>query len=123
MTGAEAAAFSREWAAAWSRKDMEAVLAHFREDACFTSPKALATVGVATVEGKAALRTYWTMRALQVESIHFAVDRAVWDEARQELVVVYDATINGQSTRACEFLRFDERGLVTRGEAMYGVAL
>ena len=123
MTGAEADTFAREWAAAWGRKDVEAVLAHFREDAHFTSPKALATVGVSTVEGKSALRTYWTMRALQIESIHFAVDRALWDEAARELVVIYTATVSGQSTRACEFLRFDERGLVTHGEAMYGAAL
>jgi len=123
MTHDEATGFARRWTAAWSTKDVEAVLEHFAEDARFTSPKAALTVGSATVEGKDALRAYWTAAVARIETMHFTFDRAVWDPARRELVVVYDSEINGQKNRACEFMRFDDTGHVLEGEAMYGALL
>ena len=33
-----AAEFAARWAAAWNRRDVEAVLAHFHDDVVFTSP-------------------------------------------------------------------------------------
>ena len=39
----------------------EAVLEHFDDDVIFSSPKALAAVGMPTVRGKGALRDYWMM--------------------------------------------------------------
>lgn len=53
--------FSREWFAAWNAHDIEAVLAHFHQDAVFTSlygaEIAPHTGGV--FRGKQAIRTYW----------------------------------------------------------------
>ena len=56
MTTENAATFAAEWAEAWNRRDIEHVLAHFHEDVEFTSPTALAVMGVMTVRGKTALR-------------------------------------------------------------------
>ncbi len=123
MTHDEAISFARRWTAMWSAKDVEAVLGHFAEGVRFTSPRAALTVGSATVAGKDALRAYWAAAAARIESIHFTFDRAVWDPARRELVVVYDAEISGQQNRACEFMRFDDTGHVVEGEAMYGALL
>ena len=59
MTGEHARAFADDWAAAWNELAVERVLAHFEENVSFTSPTALAVVGVPTVRGKQALREYW----------------------------------------------------------------
>ena len=44
----------------------------------------------------------------------------MWDSERSELAIVYDAEINGQKSRACEFLRLGGDGRAEEGEAMYG---
>src|SRR5688572_3382213 len=121
MTAAAVDSFAAEWIAAWSRNDIEAVLSHFAEDVRFTSPKALARTGKATVQGRQELAAYWEMaRTFQIT---FTLDRALWDAARKELTIVYTADINGQRNRACEFMRFNDAGLVAEGEAMYGATL
>ena len=53
--------FAEEWAAAWNRRDVEAVLTHFHDDVVFTSPVAAEIVpeSAGVVHGKAALREYW----------------------------------------------------------------
>ena len=59
----------------------------------------------------------------RIETIHFTLDHTAWDPERLELLIVYDAEINGQRNRACELMRFDDTGRVVEGEAMYGAAL
>jgi ketosteroid isomerase-like protein len=54
VTNDEARAFADDWAAAWNELAVERVLSHFDENASFTSPTALAVMGVATVCGKQA---------------------------------------------------------------------
>ena len=51
MTRDDACRFADDWIDAWNAFDVERVLGHFAEDAVFTSPKALETVGSATVRG------------------------------------------------------------------------
>jgi ketosteroid isomerase-like protein len=122
MTHERAQAFARRWAEEWNRKDVEAVLAHFADDVVFTSARAAATVGMATVHGKDALRAYWLAGIQRLERIAFSVDRAIWDPAGSELAIVYSATLNGQTNRAVELLRLNAAGLADRGEAFYGAA-
>jgi hypothetical protein len=72
---ADAVEFSREWAAAWNRRDIEAVLSHFADDAVFTSPVAQ-RVGFApdgVVRGKDALRAYWRVALENNPNLHFRV--------------------------------------------------
>jgi ketosteroid isomerase-like protein len=122
-TAAAAAEFAAEWAAAWNRRDLEAVLAHFHDDVVFTSPTALAVVGTATVRGKQALRDYWTIAMGRITALRFTVDRALWDSQARELAIVYVADIEGKSRRVSENLVFDEAGLVVAAEVFHGVPL
>lgn len=120
MTLEQIAQFAEEWVDAWSRKDVEAVLAHFDDEVQFTSPRAAATVGTATVAGKADLRAYWLAALARIDTIRFSLDHIVWDAQRQELVIVYTNEINGARTRACEFMRFGPHGRIVEAEAMHG---
>ena len=120
MTRDQALLLAQGWIEAWNRKDVEAVLAHFDEAVCFTSPRAAAIVGSATVRGKGALRDYWNAAVAPIRTLRFALDHTVWDEERQELVIVYYGEIDGRGFRACELMRFGPAGLAVEGEAMYG---
>jgi len=122
MTRESAESFAASWAEAWNRRDLEAVLSHFRPDVLFTSPTALAVVGSPTVRGKEALRAYWTAALARVGSLRFTVDRVAWDPASRELAIVYLSAIDGVRRSVSENLRFDEAGLVTAAEVFHGVA-
>src|SRR5262245_8298355 len=121
MTRHEALEYARRWCDAWNRRDIEAVLVHFEEDVTFTSPTALATVGVATVVGKAALRSYWQTALRALESLRFTLERIVWDEDSHELVIIYAREANGKKTRVAECLQFSAWDRVRRGEVFHGV--
>lgn len=122
MTRQEAIAFAARWAEAWNARDTERVLAHFHDDVVFTSPTALAVVGVPTVHGKRELSEYWTRTLERCRSLVFEVDRAVWDPELHELAIVYTSRVDGNQRRASENLRFDEAGLVIAAEVFHGVA-
>jgi len=121
MNRDEAVAFAEHWAAAWNARDVERVLAHFREDCTFTSPTALAVVGAATVHGKAALRAYWLKALERIESLHFAIDRVVWDATAREIAIIYVSRINGRHKRISENLLLGADGLVASAEVFHGV--
>lgn len=114
-------AFAARWAAAWNRRDVEAVLAHFRDDIVFTSPTALAVAGAATIHGKQALRDYWNAALAGIGTLHFTVDHVLWDPSRRELAIVYDSRIDGRDRRVSENMTFDEGGLVAAAEVFHGV--
>src|SRR5215211_5301000 len=116
----QAEAFARQWVEAWNALDVEAVLAHFAGDVRFTSPRAAARVGTATVGGKEALRAYWHASLAVITMLHFVLDHIVWDAERGAIAIVYTATINEQRNRACEIMRFNDDGLAVYGEALYG---
>ena len=71
------ARFAAEWAAAWNRHDVEGVLAHFHDDAVFSSPFAAQvlpeTGGV--LRGKEAIRRYWNAGIARIPDLHFTVDK------------------------------------------------
>ncbi len=116
-------AFATEWAAAWNRRDLEAVLGLFSDDAVFVSPKAEALVGAAEVVGKDALRTYWTAALARRPTLHFAIEAAHLDRAANVLTIEYISnTIDGANVRAGEILTFDSHGKVRRGVAYYGAS-
>jgi len=122
MTNDDASAYAAEWAEAWNNRDIEQVLGHFHEDVEFTSPTALAVMGVPTVRGKAALREYWTKALSQITSLRFTLDRVVWDGAHRELAIIYTAEINGKARRVSENLRFNDARQVVAAEVFHGIA-
>lgn len=121
MTHAEARAFAEQWIANWNRKDVEAVLAYFSDDAVFTSPRAQTIIGSSRLEGKARLREYWTRALARIQTLHFQLDYVISEGDR--LSIVYTSEIDGKRLRATELLVFAPDGLIREGEAMYGVTL
>jgi hypothetical protein len=122
MTHEEALVFAAEWTAAWNDLAIERVLAHFDENVSFTSPTALAVVGVGTVLGKQALREYWNKAIAQVGSLRFVVDRILWDPGTRELAIIYISEIDTRRRRVSENLIFGPNGLVVRAEVFHGVS-
>ena len=112
--------FARDWVAAWSRRDVDAVLAHYDDRAVFTSPKAQTIVGTARLADKAALESYWRAALERIPRITFELQRALWDDATRTLIVLYLADLAGNRSHGCEVMRFSERDLVIEGEAFYG---
>jgi ketosteroid isomerase-like protein len=122
-TRTDAEKFAAEWAEAWNRRDVESVLAHFRDDVIFASPTALAVTGSPVVHGKDALRAYWTAALALTGSIRFSVLRVLWDAASRELAIIYLAEIDGRSGTVSENLIFDVDGLVATAEVFHGVPM
>jgi ketosteroid isomerase-like protein len=122
MTSDDARAFAAQWAGAWNSRDIEQVLAHFHDEVEFTSPTALALMGIPTVRGKGSLREYWTKALARIASLRFTVDRVVWDPDSRELAIIYTSETDGKTRRASENLRFDATGQVVMAEVFHGVA-
>jgi len=116
---ASAEAFARDWIAAWNRRDVDAVVAHYAADGRFTSPRAQERMRTATVSGRDMLKAYW-QGARKLPKLAFTLDRTLWDEARRELTVIYTADFGERKIRAMETMAFGADGLIREGEAMYG---
>jgi steroid delta-isomerase len=116
-------AFAESWIAAWNRRDIEAVLAHYSEDVQFVSPVARNLIGRSILQNKKELEEYWHTALARISSLEFKLDHAAWDETRRELNVVYEANLNGERKRACEIMQFDTSGRQIRGEALYGAII
>jgi ketosteroid isomerase-like protein len=108
-------AFGDAWVRAWNAHDVEAVLAHFRDDVVFTSPVAVRllpeTAGV--VRGKAAVRTYWTAALKLLPDLHFDLIGVYQGESL--LVINYR---NERGHLVNEVLMFDG-DLVREGHGTY----
>ncbi len=123
MNRIEANEFAADWISAWNRKDVNAVLEHYVDDARFISPKAAIFAGGPFVEGKKALSQYWQLAAEKIEKIEFTLDHIAWDGDSRELIIFYEANLNGVRNRACETMKFDSSGKQISGEAMYGASI
>lgn len=115
--------FAERWVAAWNRRDVDAVLAHFADHAQFVSPVASSFAGRPVLRNKHELEEYWRAALARITTLEFKLDHATWDERCRELLVVYEANLNGERKRACEIMQFDASGQQIRGEALYGAAI
>ena len=115
VSAPEAAGFADEWCAAWNRRDVEAVLAHFHDDVVFTSPYAAEFVpgSAGVVRGKAALREYWCAALAAVPDLHFDVIDVY--RGVSVLVINYRNQKGGLVNEVLEF----EGDLVRRGHGTY----
>jgi hypothetical protein len=84
MTHESMMMFAETWIAAWNRRDIDAVLAHFAEEAQFVSPVALDFVGRPVLRNKKELEDYWR-RALDRISV-LELNRTFYDLCRAEEV-------------------------------------
>jgi steroid delta-isomerase len=121
VTREEALRWAEQWVADWNARDLAAVLGHFEDGIEFTSPRALAVVGVGTVRGKDPLRAYWTQALAAIASLRFNLRRIAFDPATSELAIFYDRDVDGRLDRAAEVLRFGSSGRVVRAEVYHGL--
>jgi len=110
-----------EWIEAWNRRDAEAVLAGFAEDAVFRSPMAARIAGTDQLEGKMEMRAYWQAALDRIRHLHFRLISMVCDETAQAMVIHYEAELDASVMRACEIFQFGPAGKAA-GEALYGHA-
>jgi hypothetical protein len=120
QTHADADARGAAWANAWNTRDIDAVLAHFDENVTFRSSIAADLMGHGTINGKSELRAYWVKALAGISSLHFTVERVLWDAELRELAVMYVAGLGDKRRHACERMRLDERGVVVEADALYG---
>src|SRR5258707_3435442 len=121
MMGEDGETFARRWADAWNARAIERVLEHFHQNVVFTSPTALALVGSPTVGGKEALRAYWAAALGRIGSLHFTVDRVLWDPVRRELAIIYTSEIDDNTKRVSENLTFDDSSQDVAAQVVYWV--
>ena len=118
MNSVNAIEFTCEWEAAWNRRDVEAVLKHFHEDVVFTSPVAkhigFAEDGI--VNGKDALRRYWTQALAQNPDIRFQVTKVY--QGTNTLIIAFK---NQQGIDRVEVLTF-RQGLVIEGHGAFAAS-
>ncbi len=110
----DAQAFAKDWEAGWNSHDLDRILAHYSEDILFRSRKAAALVGSPVVEGRAALRAYWTEALRLQPDLRFSV-RDVFAGADM-VVITYE---NHRGVLAAETLEFGAGGLVHRASACH----
>lgn len=107
--------FSREWEAAWNRRDVEAVLKHFDDGVIFTSPVAQ-QIGFApdgVVKGKHELRRYWTLALAKNPDLHFQITRVY--QGTNTLIIAYK---NQKGADRVEVLTF-RNGLIVEGHGAF----
>lgn len=110
----EADAFAAEWVAAWNAHDLERILSHYAEDVVFHSPVAAQVTGKGRVEGKAALRAYWSTAFQRNRDLHFTLTRVY--VGANALTLAYD---NHRGQHVAETVVFNARGEVTVSVASY----
>lgn len=116
MSSAAAGPFVAAWCASWCKVDIDAVVAHFADDAQMRSPLALELTGSPVVTGAENIRAYWRRAYGHIESADLKILSWSWDETISRLTVWW--RLGG--TRASEFMDFDDAGRVVRSEAFYG---
>ena len=115
MSAPDPVGFAAEWCAAWNRRDVDAVLAHFHDDVVFTSPVAAELVpgSSGVVRGKAALREYWCTALKAVPNLHFDIVGVY--AGLSTLVINYRNQKGGLVNEVLEF----DGALVRRGHGTY----
>ncbi|BBO02981.1 MULTISPECIES: nuclear transport factor 2 family protein [Bradyrhizobium] len=116
MNRAAAERFVAAWCASWCKVDIDAVVAHFAENAQMRSPLALTLTGSPVVAGIENIRAYWRKAYGHIESADLRILSWSWDNAIARLTVWWQLG----DTRASEFMDFDATGRVVRSEAFYG---
>ncbi|PAY07111.1 hypothetical protein CK489_14970 [Bradyrhizobium sp. UFLA03-84] len=108
--------FVEAWCANWCKVDIDAVVAHFAEDAEMRSPLALKLTDAPVVAGVENIRAYWRKAYGSIGSADLKILNWSWDETIARLTVWWQLG----DTRASEFMDFDAAGRVVRSEAFYG---
>jgi len=107
--------FAADWIAAWNRHDLDAILAHYRDDFVMSSPRIaiVASEPSGTLRGKAAIGAYWEKALALAPDLHFELlDVLVGADS----IVLHYRGVRGL---AAEVFFFDAAGKVIRAAAHY----
>lgn len=116
MDRASIGRFVETWCANWCKVDIDAVVAHFAENAEMRSPLAVKLTGSPVVAGAENIRAYWRKAYGHIASADLKILNWSWDDTISRLTVWWQL---GEA-RASEFMDFDSTGRVVRSEAFYG---
>lgn len=106
--------FAKRWEDDWNSHDLNRILSHYRDDVVFRSQKAIPLVGVGEINGKEALKKYWSAALQKQPELKFAVQDVY--EGHNMLVISY---VNHRGILAAETLYFDDEGLVYQAAACH----
>lgn len=108
--------FASDWLSAWNDRDIDRILSHYAEDVVFHSPRIAVAMGngADTVEGKPALRAYWTKALDMARQLFFTLDDVL--VGSDALTILYT---NHREQRVAETFQFNDRGEVARSIATY----
>jgi steroid delta-isomerase len=67
--------FAETWIAAWNRRDVDAVLAHFADDAEFVSPAAHKFVGHSVLRNRKEIGDYWRTALARISRAPARIER------------------------------------------------
>ena len=110
--------FARDWLDAWNAHDIEAVLAHFADDAVFASPVAQRVFpgSDGVLRGKPAIRDYWARALERMPELRFALEGVY---AGVGIVVIHYRNQAGGLVN--EVLVLDANDAVVSGYGTYAV--
>lgn len=108
--------FAREWITAWNSHDLEAILAHYADDAEFTSPFVAKLAGNQSGQlcGKTALRDYFSEGLARYPGLQFELQHVLWGV--RNVTVVYRSVNN---LIAAESMTLGPSQTVVRSEVAY----
>ena len=112
----EAKEFARQWVRAWNSHDLDAILSHYDVGVVLISPVAAKILDdpSGTVEGNAALRTYFKRGLDLYPNLHFDLLDVMC--GLSSIVVCYK---NQRGTRTAEFMEFGKNEKIIRVVANY----
>ena len=115
---ARARAVAEDWCAAWNRRDLDAVMAHYADEVELNSPKVVERLGTTGgwVKGKDALRAYFAI-GMQTPGLHFELVEVL--TGVQSMSIVYRRE-NGMLV--CDNMEMDSQYLGRRVVVSYGVS-
>ena len=111
-----AAAFAREWVAAWNAHDLDRILAHYDERVEFHSPFVvqIAVEPSGRLTGRERLRGYFAEALKRYPDLHFNLHRVF---AGVSSVVLYYRSV--KDLHAAEVMALNDAGRVVRVDAHY----
>jgi len=117
LQGSFARRFAEEWTEAWNSHDLDRILAHYDERVVLVSPVALNLLknGSGAVEGKAALREYFSLGLEAFPNLHFELIDALWGV--ETIVVRY--VNNVRDGKSAEVMQLNPSGKISRVWANY----
>jgi hypothetical protein len=108
--------FVQEWLHGWNSHDLDAILAHYRDDMEMSSPYIAQMAGVASgrLKGKAAVRAYWAQALQKIPDLRF--EHVATYVGAGSLALQYHGALGKE---VVEVFEFDAEGRVARAAAHY----